>query len=310
MDDLDAVMKATGVKRAALFGFSEGASMTALFAATHPERVSHVVLYGGCARYINSEDYHFMFSLEQMLRSCRHWGTGGSIKSFFPSFANDAAARKLWARGERLIASPGAYQAMLETNARIDVRAILPQLRLPVLVLHSATDMAVPVANGRYLAGHIPGARYIEYPTGDHPPWAQNVQMVCGDVEEFVTGRREVAVEDAERVLATVLFTDIVGSTQQLANIGDDAWRHRLDEHDKLAYRLVGQHRGRLIKTTGDGILASFDGPGRAIKCAMAFSGAAALIGLKLRAPVFTRAKSRCVVRISQVLPSMLPHAS
>jgi class 3 adenylate cyclase len=112
--------------------------------------------------------------------------------------------------------------------------------------------------------------------------------MVCGDVEEFVTGRREVAVEDAERVLATVLFTDIVGSTQQLANIGDDAWRHRLDEHDKLAYRLVGQHRGRLIKTTGDGILASFDGPGRAIKCAMAFSGAAALIGLKLRAGLHT----------------------
>jgi class 3 adenylate cyclase/dienelactone hydrolase len=289
MDDLDTVMKATGTTRAALFGYSEGASMTALFSATYPERVSHLVLYGGFARFSNSEDYDFMFSMDQIQRSCRYWGTGASIKIFAPSFADDSAAIKLWAKGERLIASPGGYRAMMEANALIDVRAILPQLRLPVLVLHNEADQAVPVANGRYLADHIPGARYIEYPAGDHRPWAEgNIETLCGDVEEFVTGRREVVRQDGERVLATVLFTDIVGSTQQLASLGDVAWRHLLDEHDKLAHRLVEQHRGRLIKTTGDGILASFDGPGRAIKCAMAFSGAASQIGLKLRAGLHT----------------------
>lgn len=178
---------------------------------------------------------------------------------------------------------------MIECNTLIDVRAVLPELRLPVLVLHNEADRAVPVANGRYLAAHIPGARYVEYPAGDHRPWAEgNVVALCGDLEEFITGRHEVVVQDAERVLATVLFTDIVGSTQQLTSLGDVAWRRLLDEHDKLAHRLVEQHRGRLIKTTGDGILASFDGPGRAIKCAMAFSGAAAHIGLKLRAGLHT----------------------
>jgi class 3 adenylate cyclase len=289
MDDLDAVMKATGTSRAALFGYSEGASMSALFSATYPERVSHLLLYGGFARFSNSEDYDLMFSMDQMLRSCRSWGTGASMKRFAPSLANDTAAIKLWAKGERLIASPSAYQAMIECNGLIDVRAILPQLRLPVLVLHNEADVAVPVANGRYLAAHIPGARYIEYPAGDHRPWAEgNAEALCGDVEEFVTGHREVVVQEAERVLATVLFTDIVGSTQQLASLGDVAWRHLLDEHDKAAHRLVEQHRGRVIKTTGDGILASFDGPGRAIKCAMAFSSAASHIGLKLRAGLHT----------------------
>lgn len=289
MDDLVAVMKATGSSRAALFGYSEGASMTALFSATYPERVSHLVLYGGFARFSNTDDYDLMFSMEQILRGCRHWGTGASINRFAPSFAEDAAAVKLWAKGERLVASPGGYRAMIESNALIDVRAILPQLRLPVMVLHNEADIAVPVANGRYLADHIPGARYIEYPAGDHRPWAEgNAEALCGDVEEFVTGHREIVVQEAERVLATVLFTDIVGSTQQLASLGDQAWRRLLDEHDKLAHQLVQQHRGRLIKTTGDGILASFDGPGRAIKCALAFSGAVARIGLKLRAGLHT----------------------
>jgi class 3 adenylate cyclase len=147
----------------------------------------------------------------------------------------------------------------------------------------------VPVANGRYLADRIPGARYVEYRAGDHRPWAEsNVEALCGEVEEFVTGRREIPVQDVERVLATVLFTDIVDSTQHLTSLGDKAWRRLLDEHDQMAQRMVDQHRGRLIKTTGDGILASFDGPGRAIKCAIALSGAATRIGLKLRAGLHT----------------------
>jgi len=289
MDDLDAVMGATGTSRAALFGYSEGASMSALFSATYPGRVSHLVLYGGFARFSNTEDYDLMFPMEQIRRSVRHWGTGASWKTFAPSLAGNPEVIKLWAKGERLVVSPSGYQAMLECNALIDVRAILPQLRLPVLVLHNEADLAVPVANGRYLAAHIPGARYIEYPAGDHRPWAEgNVEALSGDIEEFITGRREVVVQDVERVLATVLFTDIVDSTRQLASLGDKAWRRLLDEHDKLAHRLVGQYRGRLIKTTGDGILASFDGPGRAIACAVALSGAAARLGLKLRTGLHT----------------------
>ena len=271
MDDLDAVMKALGISRAALFGYSEGAAMSALFSATYPERVSHLILYGGFARFTNCDDYIHMFPLEQMIRSVKYWGSGASIKAFAPSLAGDPEAVRIWA------------------NALIDVRAILPQLRLPTLVLHNEADSAVPVANGRYLATHIPGARYIEYPAGDHRPWAQkNVEAIIGDIEEFVTGRREVVVDEIERVLATVLFTDIVDSTKQAVSLGDNNWHRLLDEHDKLARRTVDQHRGRLIKMTGDGILATFDGPGRAIKCAVALSGGTARLGIKLRAGLHT----------------------
>lgn len=289
MDDLDAVMTALGISRAALFGYSEGAAMSALFSATYPERVSHLVLFGGFARFTNCDDYTHMFSLEQMMRSVKYWGTGASAKTFAPNLSKDPETIKTWAKGERLIVSPGAYQAMLETNALIDIRAILPQLRVPTLVLHSAADLAIPVANGRYLAAHTPNARYIEYPGGDHRPWAQeNVDAVLGDIEEFVTGRREAVVDEVERVLATVLFTDIVDSTKQAVSLGDSNWHRLLDEHDKIARRAVEQHRGRLVKMTGDGILATFDGPGRAIKCALALSGGTARLGIKLRAGLHT----------------------
>lgn len=284
MDDLDAVMETLGISRAALFGYSEGAAMSALFSATYPERVSHLTLFGGFARFTNCADYNHMYPLDQMLRAVKYWGSGASMKTFAPGAANPEAMR-LWGKGERLIVSPSAYQAMLETNALIDVRAILPELRLPVLVLHNSGDLAVPVANGRFLASAIPGARYIEYPGGDHRPWAP---VVAGDIEEFVTGRREVVMDEIERVLATVLFTDIVDSTRQAVTLGDGTWHRILDEHDKFARRTVEQHRGRLVKMTGDGILATFDGPGRAIKCAVALSGGSARLGLRLRAGLHT----------------------
>jgi pimeloyl-ACP methyl ester carboxylesterase len=288
MDDLDAVMRAVGISRAALFGYSEGAAMSALFSATYPNRVSHLVLFGGFGRFTNCDDYNHMYPLEQMVRSVKYWGSGMSLKSFAPSLARDPEVIKLWSKGERLVVSPGAYQAMLETNALIDIRAILPQLRLPVLVLHNDADKTVPVANGRYLAAHIPGARYVEYPGGDHRPWAETNVGLSGDIEEFLTGRREMVVRDVDRVLATVLFTDIVDSTRQAVILGDSTWHRLLDEHDKFARRMVEQHRGRLIKMTGDGILATFDGPGRAIKCAVALSGGSASLGLKLRAGLHT----------------------
>ena len=288
MDDLNAVMAATGISRAALFGFSEGGSMSTLFSSIHRERVSHLMLYGAFARFTRAPDYPHMWPIEPMLRAVPLWGTGASVMSFAPSHASEATM-KLWAKGERLIASPGAFQKMLETNALIDVRSVLPSVRVPTLVMHSKDDKAVPAANGRLLAELIPGARYVEYAGRDHTPWTEDkVDAVCGDVEEFVTGRRAAAAADAERVLATILFTDIVDSTAHLTRFGDRGWRRLLDEHDRLARRLVEQHRGRLIKNTGDGILASFDGPGRAIRCAVGLSGGVSQLGIGLRAGLHT----------------------
>jgi len=291
MDDVAAIMEAVGSKRAALLGFSEGAPMCVLFAATYPERTSHLILFGGFGRFTNTEDYKFMFSEEAILKSVKYWGTGAFIKSFAPSRAKDPAAVSQFAKFERLSASPGAYKAALQQNALIDVRPILPNVRVPTLILHSRTDALIPVENGRYLASQIPGVKYIEYPEGEHGGFIMDSDFqrtLCGDIEEFVTGHRESALPDLERVLATVLFTDIVDSTQRATEMGDHSWRRLLDEHDRAAQRVIEKHRGNLVKTTGDGILATFDGPGRAIRCALAFESAATQIGLPLRAGLHT----------------------
>ncbi|HXW64982.1 MAG TPA: adenylate/guanylate cyclase domain-containing protein [Burkholderiaceae bacterium] len=291
MDDVTAIMEAIGSKRAALLGYSEGAPMSVLFAATYPERTSHLILFGGFARFTNTSDYELMFSEEAILKSVKYWGTGAFIKSLAPSLASDPAAVGQFAKFERLSASPGSYKAALQQNALIDVRSILPNVRVPTLVLHSRRDALVPVENGRYLASQIPGAKYTEYPEGDHagPMTDSNFRRkICGDIEEFITGDRESALPDLERVLATVLFTDIVDSTQRATEMGDQSWRRLLDEHDRTAQRVIEKHRGKLIKMTGDGVLATFDGPGRAIRCALAFESEATQIGLPLRAGLHT----------------------
>jgi len=287
-DDLEAVMTAVRSERAALLGFSEGASLSALYSATHPHRVSHLVLYGSFARFANTSDFSLMFTPDMIRNSAKYWGKGLSIKLFAPSLADHPDTRQMWAKGERLCVSPGACRAMVETNMEIDVRAILPQIRVPTLVLHRATDVAVPVANGRYLASEIPNAKYIEYPAGDHMPFTgADFEPMCGDIEEFITGHRAVAA-DTERVLATVLFTDIVDSTQLLARMGDRAWRQLLDEHDRLARRSIEQHRGRFVKNTGDGLLATFDGPARAVRCAQGLVAGARELGATIRAALHT----------------------
>ena len=170
----------------------------------------------------------------------------------------------------------------------IDVRAILPTVRVPTLVLHRRTDALVSVEWGRDLAAQIPGAKFIEYPGSDHVYFSGDVEAMLGDIEEFITGHREISSIDLDRVLATVLFTDIVDSTSSAAEMGDQTWRRLLDSHDELAKQMVEKHRGTLIKTTGDGILATFDGPGRAVRCALAFGAAAKQIGLPLRAGLHT----------------------
>jgi len=210
------------------------------------------------------------------------------IKLINPGRAHDPNAISQFAKFERLSASPGAYRSFTLLNASIDVRPILPAVRVPTLVLHRRTDTLIPVEAGRSLAAQIPGAKYIEYPEGDHVLAHGDVETLLGDVEEFITGQRENSSTDTERVLATVLFTDIIDSTRSAADMGDKKWRQLLDSHDQLATTVVDKHRGTLIKSTGDGILATFDGPGRAVRCALAFEAASRQIGLPLRAGIHT----------------------
>ena len=284
MDDVRAVMDAVGSERAAVWGFSEGCTMSALFAATYPGRVSKLILFGGVAEAAAvSSDWE-----ERTARRVKVWGTGEMIKEVWPSRAMDQDAINLFAKFERLSASPGAVKAIMLLNSQIDIRPILPTVLVPTLVLHRRGDAMVPVEQGRSFAAQIPNAKFIEYPGEDHLFFSGEVEALLGDIEEFVTGHRESPSIDLERVLATVLFTDIIGSTRSAAEMGDQAWRRLLDEHDLLAKQVVAKHRGALIKTTGDGILATFDGPARAVRCALAFGTATKQIGLPVRAGIHT----------------------
>jgi len=282
MDDVRAVMDAVGSPRAALFGYSEGCAMSALF-ATYPERVSKLILFGGYARRSDFNNHE-----ERALQRAKLWGTGAMIKTLAPGMATDPEAVALVAKLERLSASPGAVKSFALLNAQIDIRLILPTVRVPALVLHRKTDAQVPVELGRELASLLPDAKYVEYPVGDHALFRGDAAAVLGDIEEFITGNRESSSGDLERVLATVLFTDIVGSTQSAAEIGDQAWHRLLDSHDHLAKQTVERHRGILIKSTGDGIMATFDGPGRAVRCALVLEAALKQLGLPLRAGLHT----------------------
>jgi class 3 adenylate cyclase/predicted esterase len=284
MDDVRAIMDDIGSQRAMLLGFSEGCPMSILFAATYPERVSHIILFGGFARFA---DYAGDIE-ERTRRTVGTWGTGARINALMPSLAANPDSVALFAKFERLSASPGAVKAVIQMNALIDVRSILPSVRVPTLVLHRQNDANVPAERGRELAERIPDAKIIEYPAAGHAFWYGDVEPLLGDIEEFVTGAREGSANELERVLATVLFTDIVDSTRTAAEAGDHIWRRLLDSHDQLAKQMVEKHRGSLIKSTGDGVLATFDGPGRAVRCALAFGVAAKQIGLPLRAGLHT----------------------
>jgi pimeloyl-ACP methyl ester carboxylesterase len=288
MDDVRAVLDSVGVQRAALLGFSEGCAMSAMFAASYPERVSHLALFGAFVRYpeLFPDADPQVIVQEQM----KYWGTGALMKGVIASRASDPDAVAKFAKFERLSASPGAMKALQLLNFQIDVGHILPSVRIPTLVLHRTADAQVPVQLGRDFAAQIPGGKYIEYPGVDHAFWTGDVETLLGDIEEFIIGHRETKSIDLERILATVLFTDIVDSTRRAAEMGDQNWNRLLDDHDRLARQTIERHRGNLIKSTGDGILATFDGPGRAVRCALAFSAAAAQIGLPLRSgPTYRR---------------------
>jgi class 3 adenylate cyclase len=285
-EELVAVMDAVGSQRAALLVTGPQAGAMALFfAATRAERTAALILVDATARYLAADDYPIGLPPEAaeaiVARTEELWGTEAYTGIFAPSRADDEWFRRWSARLQRAMASPRVVQASARTMLEVDVRSILPQVQAPTLVLHHRDLQVLPAAHGRYLAEHIGTARLVELP-GDQMLWWDQPDVVLEVVEEFLVGARH-SVEPT-RVLATVLFTDIVGSTRRAADLGDRRWRELLDVHDQLAGRLVGQWGGRLVKTTGDGVLATFDGPGRAIGCAATLRDELGEIGVQVRA--------------------------
>lgn len=285
MDDVRAVMDAVGSQRTVLMGMSEGCPMSVLFAATHPDRVSHLVLAGGFIQAGYSiPEAQFEAHMDTVVAN---WGSGQMMKHVVRTTGSQEELAFL-GKFERMSCSPGAFRALIVMNRRIDVTPILQNVRVPTLVLHSRTDAVVPVSEGRKLAAAIPGSRYVEYEDLPHGCFMTDCEQLIADIEEFATGERSESADEADRVLATVLFTDIVNSTTRAVEMGDRRWRELLDAHDRLAKQTVERHRGRLVKSTGDGILATFDGPGRGVRCALALGAASRQIGLPLRAGLHT----------------------
>jgi pimeloyl-ACP methyl ester carboxylesterase len=288
IDDVRAVMDAAGSERATLFGISEGGPMSVLLAATHPERVSALVLHGAMGRTTEAPDYPWASPAEALRESAAefivpYWGrdTAGIVELFAPSFADDPQAVAFSARIERSAASPAMIQKIFEMFLDTDVRAVLPVIQVPTLVLHRRGDRVVNRRAGRELAAQIPHARYVELTGIDHLPWAGDAEAVLGEIEEFLTGTR--SVPEPDRVLATLMFTDIVGSTERAAELGDARWRELLSAHQDVVRRELTRFRGREVKTLGDGCLATFDGPARAIRCGHAIAQAAGSLGLAVR---------------------------
>ena len=289
MDDVRAVMDAVGSDRAALFGISEGGPMSLLFAATYPARTAALVIYGSYARRAWAVDHTFGRTVEEMDRVLdtmeREWGGPVGMEIWAPSMIGDERFRHWWANYLRLAASPGAAVTVMRMNMEIDVRHVLPSVRVPTLIGHRTGDRLTFVEQGRYLAERIPGARLAELPGDDHMPFLDSDQII-DEVEEFLTGTRQVA--ETDRVLATVLFTDIAGSTERAAALGDRRWRDVLAGYYGTARRELARFRGREVDTAGDGLFAAFDGPARAVRCAEAISAGVRSLGIEVRAGLHT----------------------
>ena len=293
MDDVRAVMDAAGSERAALVGVSEGGPMSILFAATYPDRTSALILNGSMVKALGDEEIYWrpQASEEQVVEYLDQirYDDDAILEQFAlmaPSAANDERANDWFLRLQRSGASPGAVRALAEMNAQIDVRSVLPSIRVPTLVVQVSGDRITTVEDGRYLSKHISGAKYVELPGEDHMTAFGDMEAVVGAIEEFLTGVRPAP--DPDRVLATVLFTDIVGSTKRAAELGDRRWREVLDEHDQLVRNELARFRGKEIDTAGDGFLATFDGPARGIRCAMTLASDVGTLGLSIRAGLHT----------------------
>jgi class 3 adenylate cyclase len=290
MDDVRAVMDAAGSARAALLGHSEGGNMCVLFSATYPERTSALVLVGCYAKRIRSDDYPWAPAAEDREREIEEtearWGSPDMLRALAPSKANDEAFERWVGRYLRQSASPKAAASLLRMNTQIDVREILPTIQVPTILIYRSDDVDVDVDEGRYMAERIPGSRFVELPGGDHTMWTGDAAATLDEIEEFLTGVRRGPEPD--RVLATVLFTDVVGSTELATRLGDRAWRDLLARHHAAVRRELDRWRGREVDTAGDGFLATFDGPARAIRCAVAAVESVRGLGMEIRAGVHT----------------------
>jgi class 3 adenylate cyclase/predicted alpha/beta hydrolase len=292
-DDIRAVMDAVGSERAVIFGASEGGSMACLFAATYPARTRALIVWGGQARWVREPDMPWGMPREEYdgliddlaahgvtERYVRGWGFG--VGDAASSGEVDELIRYV-----RAGASPASMAALERMNMQIDLRDVLPAISVPTLIINASDDPVSPIEGARYLAGRIPGARLFEYAGATHfPSERQDWSRVLDEIEGFVTGTRPLPPVD--RVLSTVLFTDIVGSTERAARFGDAAWTDLLAKHDDLARKAIELHRGRFVDAAGDGIFATFDGPARAVRCAQSMGGAMAELGLQIRAGCHT----------------------
>jgi pimeloyl-ACP methyl ester carboxylesterase len=285
MDDVRAVMEATGSERATLLGVSEGGPISLLFAATYPERVDALVLYETFVRFGGTADYpvgtpaDMHSALSAVIPEV--WGTGATLRLMAMSRSEDAELLALWARAERLSGSPGDMCALFKMLGEIDVRAALPSVRAPCLVLHGTANSMFTEAS-HYLAAHLADARVVALEGAEHYPWFGRTEAIIAEVEEFLTGTR--SAPGGDRQLATTLFTDIVGSTVRAAELGDRRWHELLTKHHALVRRHLERFRGRLVDTAGDGVLALFDGPARAVRCACAIRDGVRGLGLEIRA--------------------------
>jgi len=290
MDDVRVVLDAVGCERAVLMGTSEAGALNLLFAASHPQRTSALILLNSYARLAWNEDYPWGIpraNADGLLAAVeRDWGKGIAFEALVASQAENETMRTWWRRYQRLAASPGAAVTLLRSAFETDARAVLPTISVPTLVLHRAGDPFTGPEHGRYLADHIPGARYVELAGKDHLFFAEDVDRLVAEIREFLTGVREAG--EPERALATILFVDIVGSTERAAEIGDRQWRDLLDRYYAVVRRELARFRGREVDTAGDGLLATFDGPARAIRCASAVTEAVGRLGIDIRAGLHT----------------------
>ncbi len=291
MDDVRAVMDAAGSERATLAGISEGVPMSIMFAATYPERVQALVCWGGMARATEDVDYPWALPAEVLLESglellFPHWGDGSVIEIAAPSLADSPEARAFLGRMERATASPGMILGLAQMFLEIDVRDVVPSVHVPALVMHRSRDRLVNIGNGRWLADNLPDAKFVVLDGDDHTPWTQGGDEIIDEVKQFLTGTR--FDREPDRVLATVLFTDIVESTKTAAELGDGAWRDILVRHGDAVGKAVARAGGREVKSTGDGFLMTFDGPARGIRCAQDILASAEPLGIEVRAGLHT----------------------
>ena len=295
-DDLTAVLDAVGSERVVVFGVSDSGVLSAMYASSRPDRTAGLILHGATARGRQDTDYPWQWSEDEWheyLATIRtRWGTPAyardSLAQYNPSLADDERALAWWGRFQRLSASPSAIYAMDKLMREMDIRQLLPAIGVPTLILHREEDVIEDVGSGRYMAEQIPNARYVELPGGDHFPWAGDQDAVIAPIREFLGEVQEEQEESFDRVLATIMFTDMVDSTAHAATLGDRRWRELRERHDRLIRAQLARYRGREMDTAGDSFFALFDGPARAVRCASAICTSMSGLGVEVRAGLHT----------------------